>query len=75
MNHLFDIVIQVIIQEEHSIGIIGHYEEFINELRQVYGNFVKRTRDQCESKLMDDFLAFTTIIDWGLMSSISQIEE
>ena len=33
MNHLFDIAVQVIVQEEPTtIGIVGRYEDFVKEL-------------------------------------------
>jgi len=76
MCHLFDITVKAIVQEEsQNVGILGRYEEFVKELRTIFSNFVKTTRDHCKSKAMDDFQAFTKVIDWDLISGFSAITD
>lgn len=76
MNHLFDITINTIITNEaNTFGILGRYDSFIRELRACYSGFIEETKDKCEAKALDDFAAFTKIMDWDLMSGLSELTE
>eukprot|EP01125_Pyxidicula_operculata_P022453 TRINITY_DN918_c0_g1_i6.p1 TRINITY_DN918_c0_g1~~TRINITY_DN918_c0_g1_i6.p1 ORF type:complete len:289 (-),score=86.32 TRINITY_DN918_c0_g1_i6:99-935(-) len=75
MNHLFEIAVKVIAQEDPSVGMISRYEEFIKELKKFFMSFVERVRAQCAEKTMDDFWAFTKILDWDLMAGLTELNE
>jgi len=49
------------------------YEPFLKELRSVYGAFVGEVENRCKEKLMDDFDTFTKILDWDLLSGLSDV--
>jgi len=76
MRHLYKVALKVIVREElQSFGMVGKNEEFLKELQGVYYNFIQTTRDKCEEKLQDDFWAFTKILDWDLLSGLSEIND
>lgn len=76
MNNLFDITISTISSNEaHTFGILGSYDSFIKQLRQCYSDFIDETKDKCEAKALDDFAAFTKIMDWDLMGGLSELTE
>eukprot|EP01126_Amoeba_proteus_P033607 TRINITY_DN3306_c0_g1_i14.p1 TRINITY_DN3306_c0_g1~~TRINITY_DN3306_c0_g1_i14.p1 ORF type:complete len:344 (+),score=64.79 TRINITY_DN3306_c0_g1_i14:981-2012(+) len=75
MNHLFSITINTILTHESSSCGIGHCDSFIKELRNFYHGFVEKTKSQCETRTLDDFTAFTKILDWDLMSGLSDLTE
>jgi hypothetical protein len=54
-------------------GVLNVYEPFIKELRAVYGGFVDNVEELCRSKLMDDFETFTKILDWDLLTGLSDL--
>lgn len=61
--------------EAQTFGILARYDSFIKELRACYENFIEATKDKCEAKALDDFSAFTKIMDWDLMSGLSELTE
>jgi len=76
MNHLFKITVSVILQENYStFGILARYDQFMKRLSDVYENFVQQTKEECEKKTMDDFISFTSIMDWDLMNGLSKLKE
>eukprot|EP01126_Amoeba_proteus_P010719 TRINITY_DN1421_c0_g1_i17.p1 TRINITY_DN1421_c0_g1~~TRINITY_DN1421_c0_g1_i17.p1 ORF type:complete len:379 (+),score=74.31 TRINITY_DN1421_c0_g1_i17:1585-2721(+) len=76
MNHLFDITVNaLVIHESQSFGILGRYDSFVKDLKTCYVSFVEETRARCEAKAMDDFSAFTKILDWDLMSGLSELAD
>jgi hypothetical protein len=76
MNHLFDITINTIVTNEaQTFGILGRYDAFIAELKNCYTSFIDETKDKCEAKALDDFAAFTKIMDWDLMAGLSELTE
>jgi hypothetical protein len=54
-------------------GVLNVYEPFIKELRAVYGGFIDSVEELCRSKLMDDFETFTKILDWDLLTGLSDL--
>jgi len=76
MNHLFTIAVHTIVAEEAlTFGMIGRYETFLQELEGFYSKFVEKTKEVCEAKALDDFSAFTKILDWDLMSGLAEIND
>jgi GTPase SAR1 family protein len=76
MKRLFDVAVNVITKEEaHTFGIIGQYEQFQKELRGVFNGFIEKTQRECEQKALDDFGTFTKILDWDLMTGVSEYKE
>jgi hypothetical protein len=37
--------------------------------------FIESVRVTCEAKLLDDFSSFTNIVDWDLMTGLSELTE
>jgi len=72
-SRLFDIAVEVIIRESGlSFGMIGQYEGFRKTLETVFTTFIKQPGRKCEEKLRDDFITFTTIIDWDVNRTMAE---
>eukprot|EP01117_Protostelium_nocturnum_P012903 TRINITY_DN4779_c0_g1_i2.p1 TRINITY_DN4779_c0_g1~~TRINITY_DN4779_c0_g1_i2.p1 ORF type:complete len:736 (+),score=227.12 TRINITY_DN4779_c0_g1_i2:69-2276(+) len=71
MKRLFGIAIEVIKNDtdRKTIGILSVYERFMNELRSTFHNYIDKTEDDCRTRLKDDFVMFTKMMDWDLISS------
>ena len=54
---------------EIGIGILSVYERFVNELKRTYDSFIDKTENDCRTRLKDDFVMFTRIVDWELLSN------
>ena len=73
-ERMFDISVNVLKTEPDSeYGMLGCYELFQNELRQVFRGFVRETEAKCKEKLKDDFDTFTKVIDWDLINGLQEM--
>jgi hypothetical protein len=52
-----------------GIGILSVYERFVGELKKTYESFIDKTENDCRARLKDDFVMFTKIVDWELLSN------
>lgn len=55
--------------------MLNVYEPFMKELRNIYGAFIDQVEETCRMKLMDDFETFTKILDWDLVTGLSELKE
>lgn len=73
-ERMFDISVNVLkLEPDSEYGMLGCYELFQNELRQVFRNFVRETEGKCKEKLKDDFDTFTKVIDWDLINGLQEM--
>ncbi|KAL6054695.1 putative Interferon-induced GTP-binding protein Mx2 [Balamuthia mandrillaris] len=73
MKRLCDISISVM--KSTDSGVLNVYEPFVEELRSNYYKFVDQTETVCRDKLMDDFETFTKVLDWDLVSGLSELKD
>jgi hypothetical protein len=72
MKRLFKISVEVLKtdrEQREGIGILSVYDRFITELRETFERFIDKTENDCRSRLKDDFVMFTKIVDWDLLMS------
>jgi GTP-binding protein EngB required for normal cell division len=71
MKRLFSIAVHVIKhdRDHRGIGILSVYEKFMNELRNTFDQFIDKIEQDCRSRLKDDFIMFTKIVDWELLTT------
>lgn len=75
MKRLFKIGIDVLKfdpDQKDGIGILSIYENFTHELKNTYDGFINQIEKDCESRLKDDFVMFTKIVDWNSMCVSSE---
>eukprot|EP01133_Synstelium_polycarpum_P000414 gene414-491_t len=76
MKRLFDISVGILNQEEsNGMNTIALYENFMTELREKYYKFIETIEEDCKVRLKDDFDTFTKIVDWNLLSGMSEIKQ
>eukprot|EP00027_Filamoeba_sp_ATCC50430_P017323 CAMPEP_0168573610 /NCGR_PEP_ID=MMETSP0413-20121227/18631_1 /TAXON_ID=136452 /ORGANISM="Filamoeba nolandi, Strain NC-AS-23-1" /LENGTH=604 /DNA_ID=CAMNT_0008606881 /DNA_START=1 /DNA_END=1816 /DNA_ORIENTATION=- len=71
MKKLFPIAVDVLKHDtDHKgIGILSVYERFVHELRSTYETFIDKIEHDCRTRLKDDFVMFTKIVDWEMLHS------
>ena len=71
MKRLFYIAIHVIKfdRDQKSVGILSVYEKFTSELQNTYDNCIDKIEQDCRIRLKDDFIMFTKMVDWDLLTS------
>ena len=78
-EHLFEVGIKTIVKDTScsktdSIAILCKYEKFVDKVRDTFQSFVNRVLAECESKIRDDFIGVTKIIDFDLSMMNDSLE-
>ncbi|EAL71678.2 dynamin like protein [Dictyostelium discoideum AX4] len=75
MKRLFDISVSILGKDENeSSHTVSLYEHFLKELQSQYEKFIQTIESECKSRLKDDFEMFTKIVDWNLLSGLTEIK-
>eukprot|EP01102_Stenamoeba_stenopodia_P000621 TRINITY_DN10596_c0_g1_i1.p1 TRINITY_DN10596_c0_g1~~TRINITY_DN10596_c0_g1_i1.p1 ORF type:complete len:881 (+),score=221.50 TRINITY_DN10596_c0_g1_i1:184-2826(+) len=72
MKRMFSIATEVMKSEfDEDFVILSLYDQFVKELQSVYDSFVDSVESSCRTKLKDDFVSLTKMIDWDLINIMS----
>ncbi|KAK5574626.1 hypothetical protein RB653_009879 [Dictyostelium firmibasis] len=75
MKRLFDISVSILGKDENeSSHTVSLYEHFLKELQTQYEQFIQTIETECKARLKDDFEMFTKIVDWNLLSGLTEIK-
>ncbi|KAN0025352.1 hypothetical protein ACTFIU_003613 [Dictyostelium citrinum] len=75
MKRLFDISVSILGKDENeSSHTVSLYEHFLKELQTQYEQFIQTIESECRARLKDDFEMFTKIVDWNLLSGLTEIK-
>ncbi|KYQ94066.1 dynamin like protein [Tieghemostelium lacteum] len=75
MKRLYDISVTILKKDEsESSHTVALYEHFLSELKSKYFSFIEEIEQECKSRLKDDFEMFTKIVDWNLLSGLTEIK-
>lgn len=82
LKRLFDISLEILTSDQMSVSVsesetyrlLSVYPNFVGKLKEVYSDFVDDIEHHSKLKLREDFDTFTKIVDWSLLSGLSEIQ-